>query len=76
MELPKINNQFSTLGKDINKNIPHVVVGNKKPNTPQQIKPEDPLIKKLKTWTLIILTILVLGTAVIFILKEIFGRFF
>ena len=70
--------------------VPHVIIGKDKPpakppykqpayypySQPPQPKQEEDLIDKLKKYTLIILVILILGTAVIYVLKEILGRFF
>ena len=43
---------------------------------PYQPRRPDDLVDKLKKYALIVFTILILGTASIFILREIFGRFF
>lgn len=86
------------LKENLFENVPHVIIGNKKPpqvqqlnppmrppqppqrvpQQPQPIQPKQPesLVDKLKKYTLIVFTILVLGTAVVFVLKEIIGRFF
>ena len=42
---------------------------------PPQVKKEDDLVEKARKWCFIVLVVLVLGTAAIFILKEIFRRF-
>jgi len=71
--------------ENIFQSVPHVIIGNKKPPQPQgpypqqsypyQPKRPDDLVDKLRKYALIVFVILILGTAAIFVLKEIIGRF-
>ncbi len=69
---PSINKNMSELGGNLRDNIPHVIIGDK--NKPRE--PDDPLVAKVKKWTLIVLTVLVLGSAVILIVGKLISRFF
>ncbi len=77
-QLPTIGKSMDNIGKDmgnIMQNVPHVVVG--KPKKPgQPLPPEDPIVAKAKKWTLIVFTILILGTAAFLVIKQLIGRFF
>ena len=75
MSYPSITQQFESLGKDFNKNIPRVVIGNPNPNpNPKkplpQNQPDDELnrelfFKKIEFWIFSIVIAIVLGYAAI-----------